>query len=151
MQSRSINGYIHAVHSYQAIDPGDIDFENPVQELYFELRTEGDAFPNFTVKNWEACHNEVNFNVPDQSKSLPAVLSSSDTFSASRNIGDVPSFVTGPANKACGGCHRAQLINEDDAVKLTAFNIHTTNGGYMIENGDGVWRQVVDHIMSLFK
>lgn len=53
--------------------------------------------------------------------------------------------MTGPANKACGICHRAQMISEDDAVKKTDFNIHTTYGGYRIENGDGVWEQVFDH------
>ena len=43
-----------------------------------------------------------------------------------RNIGTVPSVVTGPATTACGGCHRAQLINEDKAGGLAVLNQHFT-------------------------
>jgi len=61
----------------------------------------------------------------------------------------------GPANRACGGCHRAVLINEDDAGGLLAFNTHTDMGGYTLENGateDGVdfVYAMIDRIMSFF-
>ena len=61
------------------------------------------------------------------------------------------SFVTGPASRSCGGCHRANLIEEDDAVKLAAFNQHTKAGGYLIENADGVLDTVIKTIMTMFK
>ncbi|MBW7882518.1 MAG: hypothetical protein H3C34_07765 [Caldilineaceae bacterium] len=35
MQSRSIDSYVHAVHSFQAFDIGDIDFTDPVQAIHF--------------------------------------------------------------------------------------------------------------------
>jgi hypothetical protein len=68
-----------------------------------------------------------------------------------RNIGAVPSFVTSPASRACGGCHRAHFINEDEAVKLTAFNLHTKAGGYLVENADGVLDTVIKAIMAIFR
>ena len=76
-------------------------------------------------------------NVPDQSKSLPGLLSASATTQGrDRKIGDIPSYVTGPASRACGGCHRAALINEDTAGELQVFNHHTKQGGYMVEAGE---------------
>jgi hypothetical protein len=36
----------------------------------------------------------------------------------------VPAYVTGPATKACGGCHRAQMINEDQAGGLAVLLQH---------------------------
>ena len=48
----------------------------------------------------------------------------------------MPSYVTGPASRACGGCHRAELINEDNASELISFNQHTKQGGYLIEAGE---------------
>ena len=71
-----------------------------------------------------------------------------------RNIGDVPSYVTGPASRACGGCHRAVLINEDKASELASFMQHTRLGGYLIEAGDdatGTLGTVIDEIMAIFK
>ncbi|MGA9575606.1 MAG: hypothetical protein WBS20_16825, partial [Lysobacterales bacterium] len=117
------------------------------------------VFPNFTIKNCEACHLEGVFNVPDQSESLPAVLSAADMNSAgpngedtwNRKIGAVPSYVVGPASKACGGCHRAELINEDKAGELAAWNSHTGANGYLVENDDGVWDAIVAKIMALFE
>jgi len=150
MQSRAIESYVHAIHSFQAFDPGDIDFTDPVAAMEYKLHTEH-VFPNFTIKNCEACHNEDMFNVPDQAKSLPGILSGSDTWTVDRNIGDVPSYVTGPAARACGGCHRAHAINEDNATELYAFYRHTGSGGYLVENTDGVLDQVIKTIMSIFE
>ena len=90
---------------------------------------------------------------PDQSKSLPGLLSATDVVK-DRAITDVPSFVTGPATRACGGCHRAVLINEDNANGLALFNRHTTQYGYMVEAGEKplvTLGGVFDQIMALFK
>jgi hypothetical protein len=75
-----------------------------------------------------------------------------------RNIFNIPQYVVGPANRACGGCHRAVLINEDDASGLIAFNQHTNMGGYTIENPPttpedpvtGVY-QMIERILSFFQ
>ena len=154
MQSRSIDSYIHAIHSGQAFDVADIDFADPVQAMHYEHHIEF-PFPTHAATDCNACHVEGTNNVPDQSKSLPGLLSASDTLNGwDRKIGDVPSVVTGPASRACGGCHRAEMINEDAAGELISFNQHTKNGGYMIEAGDdpaGTLGTVIDSIMSLFK
>jgi len=148
LQSRSIDSYVHAVHSFQASDPGDIDFTDAVEVLEYEHHI-NHTFPNFTIKNCESCHNPGTYGVPDQSKSLPSVLSSTDDV-IDRNIGTIPSVVVGPAARACGACHRAEFIKDDDAGGLAAFNSHTKLFGYTVENGDGVWDVVVETIMSLF-
>ena len=36
LQSRSIDSYVHAIHSFQAFDIGDIDFSDPVAALEYE-------------------------------------------------------------------------------------------------------------------
>jgi len=158
MQSREIASYVHAIHKFQAFDPEDINFWDPVEAKIYGLHIEH-TFPNFTIKNCEACHLEGVFNVPDQSESLPAVLSASSQNDAgpngedtwNRNIGEVPSYVVGPASKACGGCHRAEIINEDLAGELASFNQHTKNGGYLVEEAETSWEEVVDEIMGMFK
>ena len=115
MQSRSIDSYVHAIHSFQAFDIGDIDFADPVQAMQYEHHIEF-PYPTHGSTNCESCHVEGTYNVPDQSKSLPGLLSASETLTGTdRSIGEVPSYVTGPASRACGGCHRAELINEDAA------------------------------------
>ena len=134
LQSRSIDSFVHAIHSFQDFDIGDIDFGNPVEAMEYEEHITH-TFPNFTIRNCEACHIPGVYNVPDQTKSLPGIQSASDVVS-DREIQDVPSFVTGPASRACGGCHRAQFIKEDDAVGLAAFNRHIRMGGYLLENTD---------------
>lgn len=153
MQSRSIDSYVHAIHSFQAFDPGDIDFENEVLATKYELHIEH-TIPMFTIKNCEACHNEGTYNVPDQTKSLPGALSASDSNDSwDRDIGDVPIYITGPAARACGGCHRADLINEDAASELASFYQHTAQGGYLIEGGDDYTEtlaDVIDEIMAYF-
>jgi hypothetical protein len=73
--------------------------------------------------------------------------------SAGRNIGSIPEVVTGPASRACGGCHRADLINADLAGDLAAFNAHTEAGGTFVENDaeDTYLYGIIDKIMSLFE
>ncbi len=149
MQSRSIDSYVHAIHSFQPFDIGDIDFTDPVEELHYEHHIES-TYPNFTILNCESCHNANTYNVPDQSNSLPGLLSSSDTVTT-RTISGVPSYVTGPASRACGSCHRTELINEDEAGGLAAFNEHTKTNGYMLEETGSVLDAVIESIMAIFK
>jgi len=152
MQSRSIDSYVHAIHSSQAFDVGDIDFADPVEALHYEHHIEF-PYPKHGVTDCESCHVAGAYNTPDQYKSLPGLLSASAAVEG-RNIGDVPSYVTGPATRACGGCHRAELINEDSAGGLAVLNLHMTQGGYMVEAGEdaeGTLNLVIDQIMALFK
>ncbi|HEY3310172.1 MAG TPA: hypothetical protein VGK00_00910, partial [Anaerolineales bacterium] len=112
-------------------------------------------FPKHGITDCEACHNPGTNNVPNQGKSLPGILSASATLKGkTRSIGAVPSYVTGPASMACGGCHRAQQINADSANGLALFNLHTAQYGYMVEAGDkpvDTLNGVIDQIMGLFK
>jgi len=151
VQSRSLDSYVHAIHSMQAFDIGDIDFDDAVEALHYEHHT-GMPYPTHGIKNCESCHIEGMYEVPDQSKSLPGALSATDDVE-DRNIGDVPLYITGPAARACGGCHRAKLITADDPNGLAAFNQHTNMGGYLIEGGDdypATLGIVIDDIMANF-
>ena len=154
MQSRSIDSYVHAIHSFQAFDIGDIDFADPVEAMHYEHHI-GFPYPTHGT-NCESCHYEGAYNVPDQAKSLPGLISPSHypLEGWDRDIGEVPEYVTGPASRACGGCHRAVLINEDEASELISFNQHTNLGGYLIEAGDddvATLLDVIDQIMAIFK
>ena len=154
MQSRSLDSFIHAIHSSQAFDVANIDFKDPVQAMKYEEHVTM-PFPTHGIEDCEACHNKGTYDVPDQSASLPGILSASaqnDTWD--RKIGTVPSYVTGPAEKACGGCHRAELINEDKAGGLAVLNQHFRQGGYLIPAGDqptDTWQSITNEVMSIFK
>jgi hypothetical protein len=154
MESRSIDSYVHAIHSSQAFDIGDVDFADPVQAMHYEHHIEF-PYPTHGATDCESCNTADTNNVPDQSKSLPGLLSASDAVNGlDRKIGDVPAYVTGPASRACGGCHRAELINEDAAGDLTLFNLHTEQGGYLVEGGEdanSTLSSIVDEIMAIFK
>lgn len=150
MQLRSIDSYVHAIHSFQAYDPGDIDFTDPVEKMRYEIHIEH-GYPAFTAKACETCHTPGTYGIPDQTKSLPGILSGSDTLNVDRNIGTVPAYVTGPAARACGGCHRAKMINEDAASELAAFYQHTKANGYLVPNADGTLLAVIEQIMSMFQ
>jgi OmcA/MtrC family decaheme c-type cytochrome len=154
LQSRSIDSYIHAIHSSQQFDVGDIDFTDPVQAEKYTTEIEM-PFPKHGITNCEACHVAGTNNVPTQSKSMPGLLSASDVLQGKdRTIEDVPAYVTGPATRACGGCHRAVLINEDNANGLELFNRHTAQYGYMIEAGEkpnDTLTSAFDQIMALFQ
>jgi OmcA/MtrC family decaheme c-type cytochrome len=153
MQSRSLDSYVHAIHSFQAFDIGDVDFTDDVHATEYDVHIEH-TIPTFTAKHCEACHYEGTYEVPDQTKSLPGLLSASDSVEGrDRAIGDVPEVATGPAARACGGCHRAELINEDDASGLAAFYQHMEMGGFVIEVVDDELVIIVDAIndvMSYF-
>ena len=159
MQSRSIDSYTHAIHSFQAFDIASINFADPVASAQYGLKIET-TFPNFTLLNCESCHVAPAagatpvYGVPDQSKSLPGVLSAS----ASSNTLDrnlvVPSIVTGPGSRACGACHRAAMINEGASGELVSFDGHTNTNGYMIDNSAGdpsVLGNAIKTIMAFFK
>jgi OmcA/MtrC family decaheme c-type cytochrome len=154
LQSRSIDSYIHAIHSGQAFDVGDIDFSNPVAALHYEHHIEF-PYPTHGSTDCESCHVAGTYNVPAQTASLPGLLSASDTLQGmDRNIGDVPSYVTGPAARACGGCHTATIINEDNVDELVAFQQHIRQGGYLIEAGEDAGATLataIEDIMALFK
>jgi OmcA/MtrC family decaheme c-type cytochrome len=150
MQSRSFDSYLHAIHRFQAFDTDRIDFTDPVERVRYELHI-GHNFPNFTIKNCQACHNEGTYEVPDQTKSLAGKLSGSYEWNVDRNIGDIPAVVTGPAARACGGCHRANMINDDDADTLLAFYEHMELLGYLIEDDEGVLESVIEQINAYFE
>ncbi len=150
MQSRSIDSYVHAIHSFQAFDIGTIDFTDPVAALEYEHHV-GFTYPTHGM-DCESCHVAGTYNVPDQVKSLPGILSASSTVTTEdRAIGDVPSYVTGPASRACGGCHRAVLIKEDAASELVSFFQHTKMGGYLIEAGTDTLDTVIEEIMAYYE
>jgi OmcA/MtrC family decaheme c-type cytochrome len=154
VQSRSLDSYVHAIHSGQAFDIGDIDFTDAVEELHYEHHI-GFPYPTHGIQNCESCHIEGTYEVPDQSKSLPGALSATDEIEGKeRDIGDVPIYITGPASRACGGCHRAELITADDANGLASFMQHTNMGGYLIEGDDDDYPDtlgtVIDDIMAYF-
>jgi len=153
LQSRSIDSYAHAIHSFQAFDIGDIDFNDPVEALHYEHHIMS-WFPRFGIADCESCHNPGTYDVPDQAKSMPGVLSSSydDLTGATRKIGGIPEMVTGPAARACGACHRSMAINEDDAAGLAVLNQHLSTFGYAVENDEEetVWASVVKKIMGMF-
>jgi len=174
MASRSIDSYVHAIHTFQDFDVGDTFEEfDPVKAKRYDQHV-NHVFPNFTIRNCEACHREGTYNVPDQSKSMPGLLAASDTVAtwydivggtavedaAGRNIGSVPEAVTGPASRACGACHRARLINDDAPGDLASFNAHTEAFGTFVENdsadtaedpADEILFGVIDKIMSMFE
>lgn len=142
MQSRSIDSYVHAIHQMQYFDIQNVDLTDPVAALRYGDHIEGN-YPNFAgTLNCESCHTTptkdspaITYEVPDQTKSLPGILSASRAFKGgTRAIGGnvtgaIPAQISGPAERACGGCHRAQLINEDNASSLAAFYAHTTMAG----------------------
>ena len=212
LASRSTDNYVHAIHSFQAFDVedlfnaagNDIAAFDPVLAKRYDQHIKH-VFPRFTIRNCEGCHVEaggktptggtypVVYNVPDQSASMPGLLSRSDNpltwytmkdreetgdcvanqdcipetiaveDPAGRNIsGSIPEYVTGPASRSCGGCHRAMLIKADDAGGLAAFNEHTKSGGTYVVNqyepgegeeavDDAVLFGIIDKIMSLFE
>jgi OmcA/MtrC family decaheme c-type cytochrome len=137
MQSRSIDSYVHAIHSYQAFDIGNIHFEDAVAKMEYEEHINS-IYPNFSIQNCESCHNPGTYDVPNQKLSLASMISKSATLTGtnSRAISGVPAAVVGPASRACGSCHRSKLINEDNAAALTAFEAHV-GGDFAAGTGNG--------------
>jgi hypothetical protein len=157
MQSRAIDTYAHAIHTFQGFDIDEVDFTDPVEAVAWEVSTEH-FFPNFTRKNCQACHNADKFEVPDQAKSLSARLSRSatteDNPTLDRNIGTIPSYITGPAYRSCGGCHRAEFIRDDEAGALISLNQHAKDMGYLVpveeEEADAIHLDIIETIQSFF-
>lgn len=151
MQSRSIDSYVHAIHRMQYFDIQNVDFTNPVQKLRYNDHVEGN-YPNFAGPlNCESCHKPGKYNPPDQTRSLPSIISASRALKpgSTRNIGSFPAQITGPAERACGGCHRAELINEDNAAGLAAFYAHTTvNGSSVADTSAASLDAVTRYIMG---
>ncbi len=166
MQSRSIDSYVHAIHAFQPLDEDDVyNGNDPVDEARNTLH-KGHTFPNFTSLSCEGCHvtNMSKYDVPDQALSMPGAQSDSWTLldPSDRMIGTVPEAVQGAGSRACGSCHRAELIKIDAAGDLAAFDAHTAAFGSFIENapkdedGDGLEEEpvlfgIVDKIMGLFQ
>jgi hypothetical protein len=157
MQSRSIDSYVHAIHSFQLFDLGDVDSADPVEVKRADAHMKH-KFPFFTALACEGCHvddfvaGEVRYNVPDQAESMPGVLAATDDI-PTRSIGNVPEHVTGPASRACGSCHRAVMLNQDHAGDLASFNAHTDAFGTYVENDpdDEVLFGIIDKIMTWFE
>ncbi len=144
MQSRSIDSYVHAIHSNQPFDIQNVNFADPFTLMEYKLET-GDmgattffSYPTFFTKNCKSCHVAGTFDVPDQTKSLGGTLSASQNTlkGRTRNITGVPSYVTGPAARACGSCHRTNMINRDDIGGLIALSQHTKDNGYRVAATD---------------
>ena len=152
LQSRSIDSYAHAIHRFQDFDTGGIDFTDPVEAMEYTHHVESN-FPTFGIEDCRACHNAGKFNVPDQAKSLPGVLSNTD-FGTIRNIAAIANdVITGPATRACGACHRAEAIiaNEGfgDPVLLANINSHTTTFGYALKTPPATILDVIVKIFSI--
>jgi OmcA/MtrC family decaheme c-type cytochrome len=152
MASRAIDSYVHAIHTFQPFDEDDVDADD---DPVFDARNaqhKSHVFPYFTALACEACHLSGTYNVPDQSKSMPGALSASWDI-ADRNIGTVPESVTGPASRACGACHRANMIIDDRAGDLASFNAHTDAFGTLEDNDDEdlILFGIIDKIMSMFQ
>jgi len=84
MNSRSIDNYIHSIHTFQDFDTDDI-FQAPFDPVNATRYNQhiNHVFPNFTIRNCEACHasetdpNFVSYNAPGNSESMPGVASTS--------------------------------------------------------------------------
>ncbi|MGD9807954.1 MAG: hypothetical protein AB7U93_05150 [Deferribacterales bacterium] len=150
MQSRSIDSYVHATHTFQPYDTDDVDFTDPVEAVRYEHHVES-TYPMFTTTNCESCHTSGTYAMPDESKSLPGRLSAAYEVGVDRSIGAVPAYVTGAVSRACGSCHRAEMINEDEAGELSAFNAHAATFGYMVEDDGTVLADVIEKIMTVYK
>jgi OmcA/MtrC family decaheme c-type cytochrome len=168
MTSRSIDSYVHAIHTFQDFDVDDtFEIFDPVLAKRYDQHIKH-VFPNFTITNCEACHRAGKYDVPDQAQSIPGFQSASSEVltwyeivdglavedADGRNIGMVPPAVTGPASRACGGCHRARLVRDDAAGDLAAFNAHTESFGTYVENPDedeAILFGIIDKIMSMFE
>ncbi|MCG8370812.1 MAG: hypothetical protein MJA32_09915 [Proteobacteria bacterium] len=164
MMSRSIDSYVHAIHRFMPLDEDDVyNADDPVFNARNDLHKHH-TFPNFTILSCEGCHVAGAYDVPDQSKSMPGNQSDSWTLDdpSVRAIGTIPETVTGAASRACGSCHRADLINHDDAGGLASFDAHTASFGTFVENapkdedGDELEEEavlfgIIDKIMEQFE
>jgi OmcA/MtrC family decaheme c-type cytochrome len=127
MQSRSLDSFIHAAHSMQFGDARNADLTNPVEAFRYEEKVAGN-YPNFAgALNCESCHYAGTYDPPDQTRSLPGLVSALANVQGRTGLGAFAAEITGPGARACGGCHRAKAINEADGSKLAAFVAHTND------------------------
>ena len=152
MASRGIDSYVHAIHTFQPFDEDDVAAANDPVFNARNAQHKNHVFPHFTALSCEGCHVTGTYNAPDQSKSMFGVLQSSWDID-DRAIGTVPEAVTGPASRACGGCHRANMVIEDQAGDLASFNAHTDAFGTFEANddNDAILFGIIDKIMSMFE
>ncbi len=154
LQSRSLDSYVHAIHAFQAFDVGDIDFENPVEAMTYGHHIEF-PYPKHGLTDCESCHYENSYNVPNQAKSLPGLISGTDEVKGmERKLGPIGAYVTGPAARVCGSCHRAVLIKEDNAGEMAVLNLHLQKGGYVVPAGEkplDTLMSVIEEVMTYFK
>jgi OmcA/MtrC family decaheme c-type cytochrome len=154
LQSRSIDSYVHSIHMAQQFDIGDIDFGDPALAEKYAIESEM-PFPRHGATDCESCHVKGAYEVPDQTKSLPGILSGTDALKGKeRKIGEIPSYIVGPATRACGGCHRARVIIEDKPGELAMLFRHWTDGGYVVESGEkpvDTLSMVIGKIKDIFK
>lgn len=155
IQSRSIDSYVHSIHSFQYPDKKNVDFTDAFAAMEYRHHTET-YFPRFGLgdgaTDCESCHVAGKYGVPDTSKSLPALLSATDTLKGITNpMGSYPSYVTGPGANACGSCHRGQKVVEGDAGGLSTLWSHWRQNGYLVENVPTLWNAVVEKVMAPFK
>jgi OmcA/MtrC family decaheme c-type cytochrome len=166
MQSRSIDSYLHAIHSFQPFDPGDVNFDDPFARVEYEHHVNS-QFPRFGT-DCESCHKPGTYDVPDQSKSMPSLMSGIDNCAtgttpvpncaaANRNIapGAYGQWVTGPAVRACGACHRAETLTAEDGAgdpgALSALMGHWAANGYIVyvtDSASDLWKAVVKYVME---
>ncbi len=159
LQSRSIDSYVHGIHTFEYPDAKSVNFADAFDAMEYKHHTESN-FPRFGLAyggtggatDCESCHVAGKYGVPDQSKSLPALISASATLTGKTNpIGTYPAYVSGPGTNACGGCHRAQKIVEEDAGGLMSAWNHWQQNGYLITNVTTLWNAVVAKVMAPFK
>ena len=149
IQSRSIDSYVHAIHSFQIFDVGDINFADGFEAMEYRHHTET-YFPRFGLgdgaTDCESCHIPGAYEPSNQTKSLPALWSATDTITGTtRSITAKAAVVSGPGATACGGCHRAHKIVEDDGGGLNVLYGHWSQFGYLKDNVDTLWDAVIQH------
>ena len=152
LQSRSIDSYVHAIHAFQILDRQNYDLTQLVDKAEY-LEHIGQQFPRFG-NDCESCHVAGMFDVPNQGMSMPGVLQSTNTVKDVRNLGPLPPSVTGPAVRACGACHRSELIKADDPTNLAVLNSHFKTFGYVVDTtaseSRALWESIVAKMMALF-
>jgi hypothetical protein len=124
MQSRSIDSYVHAIHRMEVLDGKNVNLTDKVQKVRYDKHVEG-VYPNFAGWfNCESCHNAGMYDPPAEDRSMPSLLSALGAPTGRTGLGTFAQQITGPAARACGGCHRAAPINEADGSKLVDVVAH---------------------------
>ena len=153
MQSRSLDSYVHAIHSGQAFDVKDIDFANPVEAMHYEHHV-GFPYPKHGT-DCESCHVPGKYELHDPSMVLPSLLSpSAVNETRDSKIPEQPAMVVGEGVRVCGSCHKTAAINEDSALDFALFQKHVEQYSYMIPGGEkpaDTLAAVIQKFVELFK